>query len=245
MDTAFNISSDSIPCAKEDYIYSLTKVSNKPIHIWFMKFNNPQTIHQIDVLKDKLEKKVVFASNWSEVLELFNEHPTSLCVNCSQIEESNLFEIITMIETFAKLVGLNKKVSISILVNKTTSLNTVKEAQKSKIIGLIPDNNDFGINECLRGLQAQWADIPYWPRNIMNMLPGSKQELKKITDNEIHLTPRQKQIFDIVTTRGCSNKHVAKLLGLSESTVKLHMSAIFKKFNVKNRTQLAVFSKDA
>lgn len=60
----------------------------------------------------------------------------------------------------------------------------------------------------------------------------------------IVLTPRQTQILDLVSTRGASNKVIARTLKISESTVKLHMSAILKKYGCRNRTQLAVFSRD-
>jgi DNA-binding NarL/FixJ family response regulator len=61
---------------------------------------------------------------------------------------------------------------------------------------------------------------------------------------KIILTPRQRQILDIVVTRGVSNKNIARMLHISESTVKLHMSSILKKFGLRNRTQLALFARD-
>ena len=61
---------------------------------------------------------------------------------------------------------------------------------------------------------------------------------------KIILTPRQRQILEIVATRGISNKNIARMLHISESTVKLHMSGILKKFGLRNRTQLALFARD-
>ena len=61
---------------------------------------------------------------------------------------------------------------------------------------------------------------------------------------KITLTPRQRQILEIVATRGISNKSIARMLHISESTVKLHMSGILKKFGLRNRTQLALFARD-
>jgi len=57
----------------------------------------------------------------------------------------------------------------------------------------------------------------------------------------MNLTPRQAEIL-LWVQRGLSNKQIAKRLNLVESTVKLHMTGILKKYGVKNRTQLAVFS---
>ena len=61
---------------------------------------------------------------------------------------------------------------------------------------------------------------------------------------KIILTPRQRQILEIVATRGISNKSIARMLHISESTVKLHMSGILKKFGLRNRTQLALFARN-
>lgn len=66
----------------------------------------------------------------------------------------------------------------------------------------------------------------------------------KVEDHIIKLTPRQSQILHLVSERGASNKIIARTLKISESTVKLHMSAILKKFGVRNRTQLAIFSRN-
>lgn len=81
------------------------------------------------------------------------------------------------------------------------------------------------------------------PKKIQDLLKTKKSQRKNQVD-VITLTPRQLQILALVTTRGASNKVIAKMLNLSESTVKLHMSAIFKKYGVRNRTQLAVFAHD-
>ena len=55
------------------------------------------------------------------------------------------------------------------------------------------------------------------------------------------MTPRQKETL-LWVQRGATNKQIAKRLGISVSTVKLHVSALNKKYNVSNRTQLTVYS---
>ena len=71
-----------------------------------------------------------------------------------------------------------------------------------------------------------------------------KKTVRKDTSAAIKLTPRQSQILALVSERGASNKIIARMLDISESTVKLHVSAILKKYGVRNRTQLAIFSKN-
>ena len=71
----------------------------------------------------------------------------------------------------------------------------------------------------------------------------TKKKIKSLTKDEIKLTPRQEQILYLIQERGSSNKVIAKTLGITESTVKLHVGLVLKKYGVRNRTQLAVYSK--
>ena len=50
------------------------------------------------------------------------------------------------------------------------------------------------------------------------------------------LTPRQRQVFSLLKS-GLANKEIANELGLSLSTVKLHVSNILSSLKVNNRTQ--------
>ena len=55
------------------------------------------------------------------------------------------------------------------------------------------------------------------------------------------LSRRESEIFRLVR-RGCCNKDIAKHLGISEKTVKHYMTTIFRKLEVRNRTELAVLN---
>ncbi|MCA1491888.1 helix-turn-helix transcriptional regulator [Sinorhizobium alkalisoli] len=52
------------------------------------------------------------------------------------------------------------------------------------------------------------------------------------------LTSREVQILDLICM-GTQNKIIADRLGLSENTVKVHVRNIYKKMNVRNRTEAA------
>ncbi|MEM7565589.1 MAG: response regulator transcription factor [Pseudomonadota bacterium] len=56
------------------------------------------------------------------------------------------------------------------------------------------------------------------------------------------LTEREKQIAEAIGT-GKSNREVAEFLGISEPTVKTHLTNIFKKLDVKDRVSLALLLK--
>lgn len=53
------------------------------------------------------------------------------------------------------------------------------------------------------------------------------------------LTPRQREVLALLG-QGKSNKEIARILDLSEGTVKLHVTAILKALNVSNRTGAVV-----
>ena len=53
-----------------------------------------------------------------------------------------------------------------------------------------------------------------------------------------HLTARQRQILTLLS-EGCTNKEVARRLGVSAGTVKVHVSQILRALGVENRTQAA------
>jgi DNA-binding NarL/FixJ family response regulator len=59
-------------------------------------------------------------------------------------------------------------------------------------------------------------------------------------DISVKLTPRQNQVLKLICHRGLSNKAIGNILKISESTVKIHTSAILKRYGVKNRTQLVL-----
>ena len=53
------------------------------------------------------------------------------------------------------------------------------------------------------------------------------------------LTPRQWEVVKLLG-RGLSNKAIANALGVTEGTVKVHLIAVFRALNVRNRTAAAI-----
>ena len=54
------------------------------------------------------------------------------------------------------------------------------------------------------------------------------------------LTEREKEILSYIS-KGCSNKEIASKLFLSEKTIRNTITSIFKKINVKDRVQAAIY----
>ena len=53
------------------------------------------------------------------------------------------------------------------------------------------------------------------------------------------LTTRQREIFDLIVI-GLSNKEIARTLGLSVGTVKIHINKLFEKLGVRHRGAVAL-----
>ena len=63
-----------------------------------------------------------------------------------------------------------------------------------------------------------------------------------ITEKVSHqLTGREKEVLALAA-KGANNKEIAEKLVLREVTVKTHLNSIFKKLNVKNRTQAVLLA---
>ena len=63
------------------------------------------------------------------------------------------------------------------------------------------------------------------------------------SSNMQSLTRRQKNVLDLMA-KGHSNKEIAEALQLAESTVKVHITAIFRTLGVSNRTQAVLQAKE-
>lgn len=75
--------------------------------------------------------------------------------------------------------------------------------------------------------------IPILKQRLMNR-EAEGEQIEKLTKREIEVL--------ILLSEGLFNKEIAYKLNISERTVKNHISNIFKKINVSDRTQAAVFA---
>lgn len=85
--------------------------------------------------------------------------------------------------------------------------------------------------------------IPVFLRKLMNSgehrLTSQRVDSKKLEA----LTVRQRQVAHQIAN-GFTNKRIADTLNITEATVKAHVTIIFRKLNVSDRLELALFVRD-
>jgi len=69
-----------------------------------------------------------------------------------------------------------------------------------------------------------------------------EEELPATAGSETKLSKRQKQLI-LMLDRGLSNRDIALELNISEHTVKVHLWRLFRRLNVKSRTQTLHFAR--
>jgi DNA-binding NarL/FixJ family response regulator len=77
--------------------------------------------------------------------------------------------------------------------------------------------------------------------NLVSALHSLMQEVVVPLHKTFGLTPRELEVVGTIV-EGCSNRDIAKQFGLSEETVKRHLSNIFDKTGVSTRLELALFA---
>lgn len=104
--------------------------------------------------------------------------------------------------------------------------------------GFIPKS---AANEVLvSALRLVLAGGVYIPTEILNRpAVDTGSGPGRNTSVEATLTHRQIDVLDLLSN-GESNKTIARKLGLSEHTVKIHITAIFRALGVNNRTEAAL-----
>jgi DNA-binding NarL/FixJ family response regulator len=80
----------------------------------------------------------------------------------------------------------------------------------------------------------------YYPTCILSVCANGRETKQ---DSISSLTPRELAVLNALR-QGRSNKVIAQDLGISESTIKVHVHRIMKKMKVRNRTQAAMRAKN-
>ena len=109
----------------------------------------------------------------------------------------------------------------------------IQQAHQQGAFGFIPKSSSMP--DLISALHQVLKGDPYYPNHIA-LTPNPISELHSRLNT---LTPQQHKVLTMLAN-GRLNKQIAYDLTVSEATIKAHMTAIFRKLNVKNRTQAVI-----
>jgi len=114
--------------------------------------------------------------------------------------------------------------------------NWTRQALRSGILGILPRNSApadilLAIRSGKRGLIMMEPDLL---REVLG--PGSVRAAESDFETVEELTDREVEVLRMLA-EGLANKEIASRLGISDHTVKFHISSILAKLSVSSRTE--------
>lgn len=122
-----------------------------------------------------------------------------------------------------------------VILTSFTEADRITQAVAAGAIGyLLKDAEPDALVAGVRSAAA--GDAPFDARAARALLPTHAKP--RVEDQ---LTPREIEILKLVTT-GLPNKSIARQLGISEKTVKTHLTNVFATIGVADRTSAAIWA---
>lgn len=121
-----------------------------------------------------------------------------------------------------------------VVISASEETTIIRQVRHHGAFGFIPKSSDMralisALNQVLEG-------EPFFPEGIGDEADDTTNEL---AEKIAALTPQQYKVLSMLSD-GLLNKQIAYELNVSEATIKAHMTAIFRKLGVKNRTQAVI-----
>ena len=147
------------------------------------------------------------------------------------------------LEVLEMLRNKNESLPIVMLTTSTEENDLLKSlrsgAQGYLLKDMEPDELVLALREIVAGKTVVAPDLaPILARAVQ----GKTAETEEKDDSPFSsLTPRETEILALLA-EGQSNKAIARNLGISDGTVKLHVKAILRKLEVHSRVEAAVMA---
>jgi DNA-binding NarL/FixJ family response regulator len=123
-----------------------------------------------------------------------------------------------------------------VIVSASDDVGTIRQSLDFGASGFIPKR--FGV-DTLREAIAKVMGGDIWVPPDTDLASAADPELTRLRDRLVTLTPQQVRVL-MMLSEGLLNKQIAYQLGVSEATIKAHVSAILQKLGVESRTQAVI-----
>jgi len=123
-----------------------------------------------------------------------------------------------------------------VIVSASDDGATIRRSMEFGASGFIPKR--FGV-ETLREAIGKVMNGDIWIPSDIDLSATVDPDMAKLRDRLVTLTPQQVRVL-MMLSEGLLNKQIAYELGVSEATIKAHVSAILQKLGVESRTQAVI-----
>jgi DNA-binding NarL/FixJ family response regulator len=123
-----------------------------------------------------------------------------------------------------------------VIVSASDDVATIRRSLDFGASGFIPKR--VGV-ETLRDAIIKVMDGDIWIPPDTDLSAASDPDMTRLRDRLVTLTPQQVRVL-MMLSEGLLNKQIAYELGVSEATIKAHVSAILQKLGVESRTQAVI-----
>jgi two-component system nitrate/nitrite response regulator NarL len=148
---------------------------------------------------------------------------------------------LTGIQVLQRLRTSGLNMPISMLTTSRDEADVVNSLQHGAQGYLLKDMEpDDLINALNNIVNGQTVIAPELTSVLAKAVAGGNEPQKSATSFD-ELTPREREILCHLA-EGQSNKVIARHLGISDGTVKLHVKAILRKLEVRSRVEAAVMA---
>lgn len=160
--------------------------------------------------------------------------------NLTIFSASNVSDVV--IQTLVVLKEVSPDMRIVVL-SENLDQSVIGTCFSSGADGLLLKS--ISVKALIASLDLVMVGEKVFPTSMMSMIPSEWvhwQDNEGIDfDKDVEFSPRAVEIIRCLAG-GCSNKLIARNLGITESTVKVHLKSILRKLELANRTQVALWA---
>ena len=121
----------------------------------------------------------------------------------------------------------------------THLFDAIKAGAKGYLLKDLESGQFFSLLEGVE--RGEPALTPAVARKLLDEFARPKRQTKEQYDPDA-LTDRERQVLELMVQGTTSNRKLAKLLGVSENTIKFHVRNILDKLHLHNRAQVVAYA---
>lgn len=124
-----------------------------------------------------------------------------------------------------------------VVISASDDLAIIQQVRQHGALGFIPKSAQLSV--LIDAIGQALAGDTIFPADLDTLAPQPDPQARILQERLSSLTAQQQRVLEMLSA-GLLNKQIAYDLNVSEATVKAHMTAIFRKLGVKNRTQAVI-----